>query len=143
VLEHTVATITSFGSKVVVFGQAPELGVPLSACRDVPPYLLTPEQIARRCDLIPYQQMMERIALGHETIAGLASADVLPLLARDALCDQARRSCKFFRKGRPLYRDFNHLNTLGSLNVADHVEPAFAAFLRDAGIRAPRQSPNS
>jgi peptidoglycan/LPS O-acetylase OafA/YrhL len=143
VLEHTVATITSFGSKVVVFGQAPELGVPLSACRDVPPYLLTPEQIARRCDLIPYEQMMDRIALGNETIAGLASADVLPLLASDALCDRAKHSCKFFRKGRPLYRDFHHLNTLGSLTVAEHFEPAFAAFLRHAGIRREGQSPKS
>lgn len=62
---------------------------------------------------------------------------------RATFCDAGANACRLFARGRPLFDDVNHLSTAGSLALAEHIEPALIAFIRDFPTRGGRHPPNS
>jgi peptidoglycan/LPS O-acetylase OafA/YrhL len=133
-LARTVASIVAQGSKVIIVSSPPEPGISMSACRDVPLYLMDEETRRHRC-AVSYAQGMAQVGLVDAAIAHLEQDDVMAIFPSRMLCDESRGTCEFYREdGRPLFRDATHLSPIGSRTLAEQVEGEFAARMRAWGL---------
>ncbi|WP_282608932.1 acyltransferase family protein [Pelagibius sp. Alg239-R121] len=118
-LERTIEQLHGLGKRVFILAQVPEVKwlVPEVMSRGV--------YYDRPIDIRPqFDAYVERQAFATETFNAIAQKFPIEILRpADVLCD--RSHCKIAIDGQPLYRDDDHLSSLGSETVSRVFVPVF------------------